>query len=346
MKILSVGGFNGLSNTCLHRHWALKEMANEIEEVNSRPAKLNLWYKIVFKLFQLGFPLRLPDPIGTNKKIKKLIKESIEKPYDIIWIDKGLTINSSTLEYIKKYSSTSKIVSYTADNMALRHNQSQNFLNSVSLYDVHFTTKSYIIDDLKKIGAKKVIFTNKHYESSFHYPRDLSEKEINKLGGDVGFIGAWEKERCESILYLASNGINVKVYGGGKWNEYKGLDNLTIEPGVFSENYPKSLQSFKLSLCFLRKMNLDQQTSRTMEIPACGGFMLAERTDEHLFLFKEGIEAEYFSNDEELLEKCKYYLTHTEQRLEISKAGTQRCISSGYSNKDSVKRMVNQVLNG
>lgn len=42
--------------------------------------------------------------------------------------------------------------------------------------------------------------------------------------------------------------------------------------GLYSDNYVKALQSFKISLCFLRKMNFDQQTTRSVEIPACGGF--------------------------------------------------------------------------
>jgi spore maturation protein CgeB len=344
MKILSIGTMSGLSNTCLHRHWALVKIADKIDVVNTRGESSSIWYRIMYRLFQYGFAVRLPDSTHANKKIKVLVGNSIDSPYDIVWIDKGITINAATLRYIKMISPTSRIVSYSPDNMALRHNQSKNYLESIPLYDIHFTTKSHIFEEMQKLGAAQIEFTNKHYEQSFHYHHTLTKGEIDKLGGDVGFIGAWEQERCESILHLANNGIKVKVFGDEKWNDYKNVENLQIKPGIFSEDYSKSLQAFKISLCFLRKMNSDKQTSRTMEIPACGGFMLAERTDEHLELFKENYEAEFFSNDEELLKKCRYYLSHHEARKRIAAAGTLRCKTSGYSNEESIRRMIKIVI--
>lgn len=344
MKILSIGTMSGLSNTCLHRNWALEKISDEIDVVNTRIKPISVWYRIAYRLFQYGVGIRVPDNSSANKKIKKLIGAAVAVPYDIVWIDKGVTINSTTLNYIRKLSPHTKIVSYSPDNMALRHNQSQNYLDCIPLYDIHFTTKSYILEDMRRLGARKIEFTNKHYEQTFHYPRVLSENEMQHLGGDVGFIGAWEKERCDSILYLAKNGIKVKVFGDKKWNDYK-TENLEIAPGIYSEDYSKALQAFKISLCFLRKMNSDTQTSRTMEIPACGGFMLAERTREHLELFSENQEAVFFANDDELLEKCRYYLNNEKERRRIVEGGIERCKTSGYSNEESIKRMLKIVLN-
>ncbi|HJY12440.1 MAG TPA: glycosyltransferase, partial [Flavobacterium sp.] len=343
MKILSIGSMSGLSNTCLHRHWALQKISDEIDVVNTRKKPFSIWYRVANRLFQLGLAIRLPDNSSANKETKEFINKAIETPYDIVWIDKGITINSKTLAYIRRFSPNTKIVSYSPDNMALRHNQSQNYLNCIPLYDILFTTKSYILEDMLRLGARKIEFTNNHYEQTFHYPRILSEDEMQRLGGDVGFIGAWEKERCASILYLAKNGIKVKVFGDKIWNDYKS-ENLEIKPGIFSEDYSKALQAFRISLCFLRKMNSDTQTTRTMEIPACGGFMLAERTAEHLALFSENEEAVFFSSDEELLEKCRYYLNNEEERRRISEAGIQRCKTSGYSNEEAIKRMLKTAL--
>ena len=81
-----------------------------------------------------------------------------------------------------------------------------------------------------------------------------------------------------------------------------------------------------------------------MEIPACGAFMLAERTREHLRLFEEGKEAAYFGSNEELLEKVHYYLNHEDERSTIASAGRQRCLDGGYSHHERLKYMLSVVI--
>ncbi|TDT46735.1 glycosyl transferase family 1 [Maribacter spongiicola] len=341
MKILSVGWFRSTSSTSLHRNKALQKVAKEIDTVELGTKKSNFWFKMAYHLFQKSIPVSLPDSTHANENILNYVRK---KYYDIVWIDKGIVINKKTLQAIKKISANTKIVSFSPDNMVMRHNQSQNYLDSLPYYDINFTTKSYIIDDLKKIGAKNIHFIHKTYGEDFHFPRELSENEIKNFGSDIGFVGMWEKERCDSILYLVKKGLYVTVYGDGKWNDFKDkYPNLIIKPGVFSDNYPKVLQALTICLCFLRKINLDQQTARTMEIPACGGFMLAERTKEHQELFEEGVEAEFFSSDEELFKKCTYYLNHLDERNKIAKNGRLKCEKAGYSNEATIKRMIEIV---
>lgn len=342
MKILSVGSLSGLSNTCLHRNWALHKVADEVDEVNTHAKPLSLWGRICYHLFFWGLPIRIPENNNENEQICSLVSS---KSYDVIWIDKGHAIRASTLRYVREKLPNAKIVSFSPDNMALRHNQSQQYLDCIPLYDYHITTKSFIIDDLKRMGAKNVLFAQKAYSERFHYPRQLESGDVERLGGDVGFIGMWEKERCESVCFLADHGIKVRVWGDGEWNKYKDYSpNLTIEGrGLWNEDYSKSFKAFKISLCFLRKINNDQQTARTMEIPASGGFMLAERTDEHLALFEENKEAAYFSCNEELLEKCRYYLEHDEERNLIASNARQRCIDSDYSNEGMIRKIIELI---
>lgn len=60
MKILSVGGFDayGISNTCLHRHWALEKCADYIDKVNTVSKAIGFRYKLAYHLFQKYIPVR------------------------------------------------------------------------------------------------------------------------------------------------------------------------------------------------------------------------------------------------------------------------------------------------
>jgi spore maturation protein CgeB len=96
-------------------------------------------------------------------------------------------------------------------------------------------------------------------------------------------------------------------------------------------------------LGLLSKRVPETTTTRTFEIPATGVFMLAERTEDHLSLFKEGVEAEYFGNDEELKDKMRFYLKHDELRRKVAAAGRERCVRSGYDSRSQLVRVLDLV---
>lgn len=345
MKILSIGNFTnyGASNTCRLRNKSLEEISNgEIDCINTY-LKFSFINKVIHKFFSYGFNIPY---LGVSYINHKIIRKTQANKYNIVWIDKGILIKRDTLINIKKNSPETLIIGYSPDEMTRRHNQSADFLKSLPYYDAYITTKSYAVEELKELGVKKVYFVNKSFDPSFHYPRNISEHDIYRLGGDIGFIGAWEQERADSILYLAKRGLNIRVWGGGKWllykNKYKNL--IIEETGLYTEDYPKALSSFKINLCFLRKINSDLQTARTMEIPACAGFMLAERTSEHQSLFEEGVEAEFFADNEELFFKCMKYLNDADAREKIRLNGYQRCISSGYSNFKTLQNVIEKIV--
>lgn len=343
MRILSIGQFSadGISNTCLHRNWALKK-CGDVREVDSTLVRNRLLYRIINRLFvRYHLPIHFP----TNKLNKAILKELMLGKYDVMWIDKGVFVSEKTLKKAKESQPNLVIVGYSPDNMAERHNQSQHFLESLKYYDHFVTTKSYTVDALKNLGVKDVIFVNNAYEPTFHHPYSLTSEETKRLGGSIGFIGSWEKERFLSMKYLAENGLQVHVWGGGKWKEYKGkIENLKVEgDALFSEDYNKAISAFDISLCFLRKMNADLQTTRTMEIPACGSMLMAERTIEHEQLFEDGTEAVFFSDNDELLEKCRYYLLHPDKRKEVADNGKRRCETSGYSNEKTIKSVFRKI---
>jgi spore maturation protein CgeB len=143
------------------------------------------------------------------------------------------------------------------------------------------------------------------------------------------------------MLYLAERGIKVTVYGNG-WSSWisKNPNLIVKNKPIYAEEYVKAINSTKINLCFLRKINRDDVTSRSVEIPACGGFMLGERTLRHLEYFEEGKEAEFFGSDKEMLEKVRFYLENADKREKIARAGRERCANSGYSMRTQLEQML------
>jgi spore maturation protein CgeB len=334
-------------STCRQRMIALHELGHRVELVNTEPnavrvAQGRFMYRVGCKLYRMGWNSFGPrDLAGENQKILDSFRS---QAWDILWIDKGLTIEPVTLQEIRTRYPNTTIVGYSPDDMFARHNQSRQFLAHLPLYDVFFTTKSCNVGELKSLGCPKVIFIGNAFDPASHRPMAVTASDVARLGGPVGFIGSYELDRAESICYLASKGIRVRIWGSN-WGKLSCRStNLVVEKmDLLSDQYALGINAFNINLCFLRKINRDLQTTRSIEIPACGAFMLAERTQEHLELFEEGREAEFFNSNEEMLEKVKYYIANSAQRERIATAGRQRCLKSGYSNHDRLREMLKAV---
>ena len=326
----------------------MADLGHVLEGIDTEPphvqeAKRNLFRRIVGRLYRLGWDTDSAgeDLAGINIGIIDRIRKS---RWDILWLDKGLVVAPETLKTVKELQADCVIIGYSPDDMSARHNQSPQFLRSLSLNDIYFTTKSYGVAELKALGCKRVIFCGNAYDPFFHKPVTLDEEDKKKLGGRVGFIGTWEFSRAHSMHCLARAGFHVRIWGVGWERCWLSHPNLIIEKKpLWGEKYGKAISSFDINLCFLRKINRDLQTTRSVEIPACGAFMLAERTEEHLSLFEEGKEAEFFGSTDELIEKVRYYLANPALREKIAAAGRQRCVSSGYDYPSRMRWMLEQA---
>ncbi len=262
---------------------------------------------------------------------------------DLVWIEKGLTIEPDTLRALRRKWPYARIVSFSPDDMFNSRNQSRQWLGALELYDLHVTTKTFNVPELRAAGARDVFYFDKGYSPQVHRPHPVTPELRERLGGDVGFVGWPEGARERSMRFLARHGVPVRVWG--PWPRWKSAPNLIVEGRpLWDAEYAQALSSFRINLGFLRRVNRDRHTTRSIEIPACGGFLLAERTDEHLALFREGVEAEFFASDGELLEKTRWYLAHEEERARIAAAGLARCIAGGYDNESRLTSVLRYAL--
>lgn len=337
-KILFIGDLNEYGRG-FQRYRTLKELGHYVTAFSHTKVSLPNHIESPTFLYRVFWKLKIPlDNMSVNAKICDANRHF---PFDIIWIEKGNMIWPWTLWRIKKYAPHAKLISCSEDDMYASHGHSLWYRFGLCYYDFVFTTKTYNLLELKLFGAKNTRLFLDSYDEKTHRPIHLTKTEEERFSCDVGAIGAFEEERAESLLYLAEHGIKVVVWGNG-WGRWANRHpNLIIKNEfLFGEDYSKAICATKINLNFLRKANRDEVTSRSIEIPACGGFMLGERTRRHLEFFEEGKEAEFFDSNEEMLKKVKYYLEKNETRKKIAHAGRERCVKSGYSMPAQMDQML------
>ena len=341
LRILYIGSIVAGSTT-LQRLHAFRSLGHNVATVTTVKKDPNRAVKPSFPARVRHRLLRGEDVIGANKSILAAVRKN---QFDLIWIDKGLTIRPETLETIHLTQPSCQIVGFSPDDMMNPANQTRHFLRGLPKYDFYITTKSYHVSELCDAGCPQVIFIDNSFDPETHRPMEVTAADREKFGGTVGFIGQWEPDRAESLRQLALAGIPVRVWGytWERMRDVPPLLRLENKP-LWSADYAKAICAFDINLGFLRKCNRDLQTTRTMEIPACRAFMLAERTGEHQRLFAESQEAEYFGNDEELLQKVRHYLVHAEERQKIAQNAYDRCLRDGYSYQDRLRQALATIV--
>lgn len=342
LRIVYVGQVHP-GGTCLQRMDSLKALGHDVIGIDSTEPVANGSVERFRRslLWRAGYPV---DVRRVNGRITGVISEF--RP-DIVWVDKGLTVERQTLEAVRASSPETLLVHFNPDDPFGRYGKAgwRTFLAALPLYDVHFVPRMVNVEEYRQHGARSVEFEvpSRGYDPETHYPRDPSSIKGSAPMADIGFIGSFEEERSRHLLRLAQAGIRVRIQGG--WKSSLGHANLEVHhKGAYASAYAEALSSLKIALCFLRRGNRDLHTSRSIEIPACGTFMLAERTEEHLMLFDEGKEAEFFDSPEEMVDKARYYLRHESDRVRIARAGRERCLQSDYSYRKLMKRRIDLVL--
>ena len=152
--------------------------------------------------------------------------------------------------------------------------------------------------DALKLG--NMLFVNNSYDTDIHRPVDVELGTERPFGAPVSFIGTYEA-LASAVRNPSDRGVPVRVWGNG-WEKLRGRhENLKIEGRpAYNEEFAKVVAASMVNLCFLRHANRDLQTCRSIELPACGGFMVHERNDEIEALLRDLREAVYFSDDDEL----------------------------------------------
>ncbi len=265
---------------------------------------------------------------------------------DVLWADKLLWMRPETLDTLRSLGVVT--VSYMIDNFfgPRRDPGWRLYAKTIPLYDLHCTQRDRNVLDYRKAGARDVIKVQTAYEPTVHYPSEPAYTDSQRDRG-VSFIGTSYDDRAETLTRLHQQGFPVVISGGPQhWKRTLTpalYSTLFREGELYGKQYREAIWRSKINLSFLTHSNQDEFAHKSFEIAACGGFLLAERSDGHSERFREDEEAVFFSDFEECVRKIELYLPNQAERQRIAVNGQRRAATSGYDNDTQVRRIVQRV---
>ncbi len=225
-------------------------------------------------------------------------------------------------------------------------------------YDACLVPERFRLDDYRRLGASPV-YCQEAANPVLYRPQPV-ERDL-----DVVFIGARYGDRPHAIRRLLDAGVNVRVFGPGWKPDPLRTRVRRLRPravlgkvrsrlagraagsgaagsevpfdacgGVLADDQlPVVYSRAKIALGFSSVGNthaagdrLTQIRLRDFEAPMSGAFYMVEHMSDLAEFFEIDREVVTYRNEDELVEKCLYYLGHDAERERIRVAGHARAL--------------------
>ena len=339
MSVLNILYLGPDSGTCLDRANALRRLGHNLIHLDLRSMlPKTVWvdritWKLGGHLFSPWLMRLLPRFLGNQQ-------------FDMVYVDGGEWVTPNIIALFRKY--TKKVINYNIDDPLGGRDgaRSKAYKMSLPYYDLCVVMRDQNVKEAQGLGAKKVLRVYMTADEVSHAPRELTAADLHKWRSEVLFLGTWMPERGGFLLELIKSGVPLTIRGNNwqKAPEWQVLQPYWKGGAISGDEYAKAIQCAKVCIGLLSKGNRDQHTTRSSEIPALGGLLCAERTQEHMQMYQEGIEALFWENATECAEKCFYALANETRRSIIARAGNIKVAKNKYYNEAVLAEIINDTL--
>jgi spore maturation protein CgeB len=164
-------------------------------------------------------------------------------------------------------------------------------------YDVSFVGQKYgnrgpLIERLRRAGIS-VSTRGTGWHVGFRHRVAARAPVLRAMGGQAWFAHAQARSRCTQMEM-------AEIFRGSRINL----------------NFTEGSQGGE-----------SQIKGRTFEVPACGGFLLTGEAEDLGCYYEIGSEIVTFHDENDLVDKVRYYLAHEGERSDIAKAGHRRTLA-------------------
>ena len=219
--------------------------------------------------------------------------------------------------------------------------EDEGFIKLIKVYDVFYSFCNNI-EELRANGvnAKQL---KEGYDEDYNSKQQLSSIKTEEIGADVVFIGSFShlfRERIKYLSKISEEGFDFKIYGITLPEDKFTKDEVELAKKhhqnipVANKHHSYVCQSSKICLGLDGWPEIDESFSaRLYRTLACGGFYLMRHTKGVEKYFKPGIHLDVFEDEEDMIKKIKYYLSHTEERERIAMAGMEEVKKHTFTNR-------------
>jgi spore maturation protein CgeB len=212
------------------------------------------------------------------------------------------------------------------------------FLRSLCEYDAVFTPRKSNIAELRRLGCRNVHYLPFAYDEQLFKPVDVSQVPAFPPP-EVLFVGGADADRAQFFASYMKVGVRP-TFVGGYWQRYPHTKALALGQKLAATIRQLTAHA-AVNICLVRRANRDGHVMRSFEIPAVGGFMIAEDTEEHRGIFgPEGECVLYFKSPEEAAHKTLWAIRNPGERRRMAAAAHSRIIFGGHTYKDRLKAIL------
>lgn len=200
--------------------------------------------------------------------------------------------------------------------------------------DRNFVYRPANLAEATAAGARHVALLLPYFLPWRDRPMPLDDDARRRFEADVVFAGHYEPDgRADAIRALVDAGLRVRIWSGAAWDA-RALGTAAavvgpIQPAL-DDDYARAISASTVALGFLSTANRDVYTRRCLEIPACGGVLLAPRTPALQAWFRDGDEACFYSSTEELVASARALVQDPQRRARVAEAGRRRVWADGH----------------
>lgn len=336
LKILHLGPQRG---TCLDRANAFRRLGHQVEHLDPRQfLPRTQWIdRITWHLGGHWFGSQLADALSRNLSAAR---------FDLCQVESSEWMTPEVIAVLRRH--CDRIVSYSIDDPLGRRDGARFsvYRRHLSHFDLCVVVRQQNITEAYERGARAVMRVFMSADEVTHAPRRLTAEDRQHWAAEVQFLGTWFPERGQFLLKLLRLGVPLQIRGSNwdrapEWPELRAHCRLGELTG---DAYAKAIQCARVNIGLVSKGNRDQHTTRTMEVPALGALLCAERTIEHRSLYAERQEALFWSDSEECAAMCRYALEDEERRLAIAAAGRERLRKNGHYNQQVLAQILERAL--